>query len=234
MQIEISGIEIEVQKKNIKNLHLVVVPPDGKVRVSAPMHLSDDSIKMFVRTKLSWIKKQQEKFEKQPRQSEREYVSGETLYVFGQQYFLRVMYSYKGNSLVLSGDEAILTVRKESTASQREAFVNEWYRELLKEQVVKLLPKWEEKTGLYCSSWQTKYMITKWGTCNTKTKKIWINLQLAKKPIECLEYVILHELAHLKVKNHNSDFIAILDNHMPFWRETRKMLNDSKLDYMEE
>ena len=234
MQIEISGIEIEVQKKNIKNLHLVVAPPDGKVRVSAPMHLSDDSIKMFVRTKLSWIKKQQEKFEKQPRQSEREYVSGETLYVFGQQYFLRVMYSYKGNSLVLSGDEAILTVRKESTASQREAFVNEWYRELLKEQVVKLLPKWEEKTGLYCSSWQTKYMITKWGTCNTKTKKIWLNLQLAKKPIECLEYVILHELVHLKVKNHNSDFIAILDNHMPFWRETRKMLNDSKLDYMEE
>ena len=234
MQIEISGIEIEVQKKNIKNLHLVVLPPDGKVRVSAPMHLSDDSIKMFVRTKLSWIKKQQEKFEKQPRQSEREYVSGETLYVFGQQYFLRVMYSYKGNSLVLSGDEAILTVRKESTASQREAFVNEWYRELLKEQVVKLLPKWEEKTGLYCSSWQTKYMITKWGTCNTKTKKIWLNLQLAKKPIECLEYVILHELVHLKVKNHNSDFIAILDNHMPFWRETRKMLNDSKLDYMEE
>ena len=234
MQIEISGIEIEVQKKNIKNLHLVVVPPNGKVRVSAPMHLSDDSIKMFVRTKLSWIKKQQDKFAKQPRQSEREYVSGETLYVFGQQYFLRVMYSYKGNSLILSGNEAILTVRKESTASQREAFVNEWYRELLKEQIAKLLPKWEEKTGLYCSSWQTKYMITKWGTCNTSTKKLWFNLQLAKKPIECLEYVILHELAHLKVKNHNSDFIAILDNHMPFWRETRKLLNDSKLDYMEE
>ena len=101
MQIEISGITIEVQKKNIKNLHLVVAPPDGKVRVSAPMHLSDDSIKMFVRTKLGWIKKQQEKFEKQPRQSEREYVSGETLYVLGQQYFLRVEYSYKGNSLVL-------------------------------------------------------------------------------------------------------------------------------------
>ena len=234
MQIEISGIEIEVQKKNIKNLHLVVVPPNGKVRVSAPMHLSNDSIKMFVRTKLSWIKKQQDKFAKQPRQSEREYVSGETLYVFGQQYFLRVMYSYKGNSLILSGNEAILTVRKESTASQREAFVNEWYRELLKEQIAKLLPKWEEKTGLYCSSWQTKYMITKWGTCNTSTKKLWFNLQLAKKPIECLEYVILHELAHLKVKNHNSDFIAILDNHMSFWRETRKLLNDSKLDYMEE
>ena len=130
MQMEISGIKIEVQKKNIKNLHLVVAPPEGKVRVSAPMHLSDESIAMFVRTKLGWIKKQQEKFKKQPRQTEREYVSGETLYVWGQQYFLRVDYSYKGNSLVLEGNEAILTVRKESTASQREAFVNEWYRAL--------------------------------------------------------------------------------------------------------
>ena len=123
---------IDIQKKNIKNIHLVVLPPDGKVRVSAPMHLSDESIAMFVRTKLGWIKKQQEKFAHQPRQSEREFISGETLYVFGKQYFLRVMYSYKGNSLVLNGNEAILTVRKESTARQREAFVNEWYRDLLK------------------------------------------------------------------------------------------------------
>ena len=233
MQIEISGIEIEVQKKNIKNLHLVVAPPDGKVRVSAPMHLSDDSIKMFVRTKLSWIKKQQEKFEKQPRQSEREYVSGETLYVFGQQYFLRVEYSYKGNSLVLSGNEAILTVRKESKPKQREAFVNEWYRALLKEKVETYLPKWESITGLHCDSWQTKYMTTRWGTCNTNTRKIWLNLQLAKKPIECLEYVILHELAHLKVRNHSKDFVAIMDQYMPYWRETKKLLNELKLDYIE-
>ena len=234
MQIEISEIKIEVQKKNIKNLHLVVAPPDGKVRVSAPMHLSDESITMFVRTKLSWIKKQQEKFAKQPRQCEREYVSGETLYVFGQQYFLRVEYSYKGNSLVLEGNEAILTVRKESTAKQREAFVNEWYRSKLKDKIEIYLPKWEKITGLYCDSWQTKYMTTRWGTCNTKTRKIWLNLQLAKKPIECLEYVILHELAHLKVRNHSKDFVAIMDQYMPYWRETKKLLNDSKLDYYEE
>lgn len=231
MQIEISGIEIEVQKKNIKNLHLIVAPPDGRVRVSAPMHLSDDSIKMFVRTKLCWIKKQQEKFEKQPRQSEREYVSGETLYVFGQQYFLRVEYSYKGNSLVLSGNEAILTVRKESTAKQREAYVNEWYRALLKEKIEIYLPKWENITGLYCDSWQTKYMTTRWGTCNTNTRKIWLNLQLAKKPIECLEYVILHELAHLKVRNHSKDFVTIMNQYMPYWREKKQLLNNSLLDY---
>lgn len=232
MNVLISDIQIEIIKKDIKNMHLSVLPPDGKVRVSAPNNLSDESIIMFVKTKLGWIKKQQEKFELQPRQSEREYVSGETLYVWGHQYFLQVEYNQKKNSLVLEGNKAILSVRKESTAKQREKFVNEWYRSLLKTEVAKYLPKWEAITGLYCDSWQSKYMTTKWGTCNTSTRKIWLNLQLAKKPIECLEYVILHELAHLKVKNHGADFVAILDLHMPYWRECKKMLNDSKLDYM--
>lgn len=232
MNVLISDIQIEIIKKDIKNMHLSVLPPDGKVRVSAPNNLSDESIIMFVKTKLGWIKKQQEKFELQPRQSEREYVSGETLYVWGHQYFLQVEYNQKKNSLVLVGNKAILSVRKESTVKQREKFVNEWYRSLLKTEVEKYLPKWEAITGLYCDSWQSKYMTTKWGTCNTSTRKIWLNLQLAKKPVECLEYVILHELAHLKVKNHGPDFVAILDLHMPYWRECKKMLNDSKLDYM--
>lgn len=232
MQIQIADISLEIVKKNIKNIHLSVLPPDGKVRISAPMAMSDDAIIMFVRTKLGWIRKQQAKFEAQPRQSEREYVSGETLYVWGRQYFLQVEYGYKGNALVLDGNKAILTVRKESTAKQREAFVNEWYRGLLKAEVEKYLPKWEKITGLYCSSWQSKYMTTRWGTCNTGTRKIWLNLQLAKKPVECLEYVILHELAHLTVKNHGADFVAILDQYMPYWRELKKQLNDSKLDYL--
>lgn len=232
MQIRIADIPVEIVKKKIKNMHLSVLPPDGKVRISAPMSMSDDAVAMFVRTKLGWIRKQQAKFEAQPRQSEREYVSGETLYVWGRQYFLQVEYSYKGNSLVLDSNRAILTVRKESTTKQREAFVNEWYRSLLKAEVEKYLPKWEKITGLYCSSWQSKYMTTRWGTCNTNTRKIWLNVQLAKKPIECLEYVILHELAHLKVKNHGTDFVAILEQYMPYWRELKKQLNDSTLDYL--
>lgn len=233
MQIVVSNISVEVIRKSIKNMHLSVLPPDGRVRVSAPVRLTDEAITMFVRTKLGWIKKQQEKFQQQPRQSERQYVSGESLYVWGRQYFLQVEYSYKGNSLVFSGDNAILTVRKESTAKQREAFVNEWYREQLKQEVAKYLPKWEKITGLYCSGWQSKYMTTKWGTCNTNTRKIWLNLQLAKKPLECLEYVILHELAHLKVKNHGPEFVAVLDQHMPQWQERKKLLNESKLDFMD-
>lgn len=232
MQIVVSNISVEVIRKNIKNMHLAVLPPDGRVRVSAPTQLTDEAITMFVRTKLGWIKKQQEKFQQQPRQSERQYVSGETLYVWGKQYFLQVEYSYKGNALILSGDKAILTVRKESSPKQRGSFVNEWYRSLLKQEAAKYLPKWEKTTGLYCSSWQSKYMTTKWGTCNPTSKKIWLNIQLAKKPIECLEYVILHELAHLKVHNHGPEFTAILDQYMPYWRDHRRRLNDSTLDYL--
>lgn len=231
MDTEIVGIPVKIIKKDIKNMHLYVKPPDGHVVVSAPRHLPEESILMFVRTRLGWIKKQQEKFLAQPRQTERQFVSGETMYIWGKQYFLQVEYSSKGNALALSGDSAILTVRKESTAKQRENYVNEWYRSQLKKEIEKRLPKWEARTGLHCSSWQTKYMTTKWGTCNTQTGKIWLNLQLAKKPFECLDYVILHELAHLRVRNHGAEFIAILDEHMPYWREIRKLLNDSILDY---
>lgn len=232
MVMFISGIPVEVIKKNIKNLHLAVLPPDGAVRVSAPLSMSDESIQLFVRTRIGWIRKQQERFQQQPRQSERQYVSGETLYVWGKQYFLQVEYSYKGNDLVLSGDKAILTVRKESSAQQRENFVNEWYRQQLKTAIEKYLPKWETITGLHCSSWQTKYMTTRWGTCNTGTRKIWLNLQLAKKSYECLEYVILHELIHLKVRNHGAEFVSLMDYYLPFWREIRKQLNDSTMDYL--
>lgn len=230
--LNISGIPVEVYKKNIKNMHLYVKPPHGTVSVSAPLTMSDEAIERFVRTKVSWIKKQVAKFENQPRQTAREYVSGETLYVWGKQYYLQTEYGNK-NSLVLAGDKAVLTVRKESTVEQRENFVREWYRTLLKEEINKKLPKWESKTGLKASGWQTKYMITRWGTCNTKTGKIWLNLQLAKKTPECLEYVILHELLHLVERKHNDRFISLMDKYMPMWREVKVTLNGQTLDYME-
>lgn len=230
--LSISGIPIEVCKKDIKNMHLYVKPPNGKVMVSAPLAMSDEAIERFVRTKTSWIKKQVAKFDNQPRQSEREYVSGETLYVWGKQYYLQTRFGNK-NSLVLTGDKAVLTVRKESTAEQREGFVREWYRELLKAEVARLLPQWEKTTGLKAKGWQTKYMTTRWGTCNTKTGKIWLNLQLAKKTPECLEYVILHELVHLVEKTHNEHFVSLMDKFMPMWREIKVTLNGQTLDYME-
>ena len=122
-------------------------------------------------------------------------------------------------------------MREESTVKQRENYVREQYRILLKAEIERLLPKWERLTELYCDSWQTKYMLTRWGTCNTEKKKLWLNLQLAQKPIECLEYVILHELLHLKERTHNSDFISCMDLYMKDWRAVRKELNDLRLDY---
>ena len=231
MQVVVNGIAVTVSKKAIKNMHLYVKPPDGNVTISAPLQQSDKSIEIFIRTKLGWIRKQQEKFEQQPRQTEREYVSGEALYVWGRQYYLLVNYSNKGYSLVLNGERAILTVRENSTTEQRAKFVNEWYRRILKAEIERILPKCEQITGLHSAEWQIKYMTTRWGTCNAVSRKLWINLQLAKKTPECLEYVILHELAHLKEKDHNKNFVAMMDNFMPNWREIRKKLNGQILDY---
>jgi predicted metal-dependent hydrolase len=152
--------------------------------------------------------------------------------LWGKQYFLQVDYANR-NSIELSGNTAVLTVRQESTPKRRDNFVREWYRKQLKNEIARLLPKWEAATDLKCDSWQTKYMTSKWGTCNITERKIWLNLQLAKKPVECLEYIILHELIHLRVKNHDADFTALMDKYMPFWREVKKKLNGQILDYME-
>ena len=232
MTLIISGIPVEVCKKNIKNMHLYVKPPNGNVTVSAPLSMNDGAIERFVRTRVSWIKKQVGKFDDQPRHSEREYVSGETLYVWGRHYYVQTEYGNR-NSLVLSGDKAVLTVRKESTAEQRDKFVREWYRKLLKAEITRVLPKWEQFTGLKCAGWQTKYMTTRWGTCSATTRKIWLNLQLAKKTPECLEYIILHELVHLVEKHHDERFVSLMDKYMPMWREVKVTLNGQTLDYME-
>jgi len=234
MQITVSGIPVEVCKKSIKNMHLYVKPPAGKVIVSAPLGMSDRAIEHFVRTKLAWVKTQINNFAVQPRQSERQYVSGESFYVWGKQYFLQVNYTTGKNTLALSGDKATLAVHKGSGAKQRDNFVKEWYRGILKEEIARLLPKWEKLTGIKCAGWQTKYMTTRWGTCNVAKRKIWLNLQLAKKTPECLEYIILHELLHLVEKKHNERFAALMDQYMPYWREIKNKLNGQILDYLEE
>lgn len=212
-------------------MHLYVKPPYGKVCVSAPHSVKNQTIEMFIRTRISWIKRQIEKFENQERQTKREYISGETLYVWGKKYYLQLEYGNK-NSITVLGNKAIFRVSKNSNMMSRERFVREWYRSLLKTEVERILPKWEKITGLIPSNWQTKYMTTRWGSCNTATKKIWLNVQLAKKTPECLEYVILHELIHLEEKNHNDRFISLMDKYMPMWREIKNSLNTQILDYM--
>ena len=205
MTIVISGIPIDIHKKNIKNMHLQVKPPEGHVVISAPASIDDKAIEICARTNLIWIKKQIEKFQHQARSTKRQYVSGETLFIWGKQYYLSFQPNSQKNGFEIKGDKVILSMREESTVKQRENYVRE---------------------QLYCDSWQTKYMLTRWGTCNTEKKKLWFNLQLAQKPIECLEYVILHELLHLKERTHNSVFISYMDLYMKDWRAVRKELND--------
>ena len=221
----IGSVELSVTRKPIKNIYIYVKPPDGRVEVSAPVGMSRAALESFVRSKLAWIRRQQEKLKDRRPPEPRAYVTGETLLIWGRPYRLRVEHGGRGNSLVTDGDTAVLTVRGSSTPQQRERFVKEWYRSILMAEIARLLPKWESVTGLHPSGWQTKDMTTRWGTCNLKTRKIWLNLQLAKKPPECLEYVILHELAHLRVKDHGKRFEALLNRYMPDWRAVRGRLN---------
>ena len=233
MRIVISGIPIDVQKKNIKNMHLQVKPPDGHVVISAPLSVDDKAIEAYARTQLGFIKRSIAQFRGQSRASKRQYVSGETMYIWGKQYFLVFKPNNQKNSLEIQNQNIILSMSAKSTVKQRDAYVKEEYRKILKEEIEKRLPKWEVQTGLKCNSWQTKYMVTKWGACSTDKKKLWFNLQLAQKQYACLDYIILHELTHLLTRKHDAIFIAHMDRYMPNWREVRKELNDSRLDYYE-
>jgi len=231
MQIVISGIPIDVQKKNIKNMHLYVKPPDGHVMISAPSTMDDAVIEAYARTNLSWIKAQIKKYQEQPRSGKRQYISGETIYIWGKQYFIKFLPNSRNNSFEIRGNQVILSMNSESTVRQRENYVREQYRAMLKQEIERLLPKWEQITELHCEGWQTKYMVTRWATCNIEQKMLWFNLQLAQKPIECLEFVILHELIHLRNRKHDAAFTACMDLYMPNWREIRDELNKRKLDY---
>ena len=225
MRIVIDEIEIQVTKKNVKNMNLYVKPPDGRVVMSVPYKISDEKIESFVRKNLAWIRERQKHFAQLPQQTAMQYETGDTIYVWGKQYQLQVVYANKKNTMVLGEKTAILTVREDSTAEQREKFVTEWYRSILKSEIETLLAKWETVTGLHADSWQIKKMKTKWGTCNVRTRKLWFSLQLAKLKTECLDYVVLHELLHLEVPNHGADYAAMLDYYMPNWRVIHQQLN---------
>lgn len=233
MQITVSGIDVLVEKKNIKNMHLYVKPPLGKVSVSSPISISEKSIENFVRLNLGWIKKQQEKYINQPRKTVRQYISGETYYIWTKQYFLEFQPSNK-RYFKIDGSKILLGMKQKATVQQREKFVREEYRKILADQLIRLIPKWEAISGLYCDSWNIKYMLTRWGSCNSSAKRIWINLQMVEKPLECLEYVILHELVHLKVRNHGNDFIEEMNKYMPDWKSRKEILNNQILDNYKE
>lgn len=229
-QITVSEISIEVVRKKIKNLHIGVYPPDGRVRVAAPTRMSLDSIRLAVVGKLGWIKKHQLKFANQERQSPGEYVTGETHYFQGKRYRLNVLYQPGPASVAILKHGTIeLHIPKGIDAARRERVLYEWYRCRLKEQVPELLEKWEQVIGVQSADWGVKRMKTRWGTCNIKARRIWLNLELIKKPIHCLEYIIVHELVHLLERLHNDRFTALMDKFLPLWRSYREELNQSPL-----
>jgi predicted metal-dependent hydrolase len=197
-QIRVSGVPVEIVRKGIKNLHLGVYPPRGRVRVAAPLRVSDAAVRLAVVGKLGWIKRQRARFEAQPRQSDREMVSGESHYFLGQRYRLRVV-TYAGPAKVMARNKSVieLHVRRESSAEQRERVLQRWYRQQLKQLIPPLLEKWQPVLGVQANEWAIKKMKTKWGACNVKVRRIWLNLELAKKPVQCLEYIVVHELLHL-------------------------------------
>lgn len=229
MEIIVNGIEVDVQKKNIKNIHLSVLPPNGKVRLSVPLDTKDNVINAFIRTRISWIKEQQESFSNQLRQTEREYVSGETVYLFGNQYFLKVIHSNK-NSISIEGKTIIMAVRNNTTIKSKEKLMNDWYRDLLKPQIEKRLKSLNEITGEQPNVWQIQIMKTKWGSCNPDKKRLLFNLQLAKKPYECIDFVVTHEFCHLFDRTHGKIFVSKMDELLPRWRELKTLLNNYILD----
>ena len=229
--IILNNIEIQVTKKKIKNLHLSVMPPNGSVKISAPIEVSDDAIIAFASSRLGWIKAQIATFENHERESKREYVSGESFYLFGRRYLLNVIHTNK-NKIEIQNDRIILGLKKNTTNDQKINFVTNWYRNELRKELKKLLEIWQTRTRLIPVSWQIKDMKTKWGSCTKNKGKLWFNLQLAKKPIDCIEYVVLHELIHLKVEKHNNEFKNLMQQYMPNWQERKSTLNNFILDYI--
>lgn len=221
-----SNLSIDVVRKDIKNMHLAVYPPTGRVRIAAPLRVNDEAVKLFAISKISWIRKHQRNFEAQDRQAPRQYKERESHYFLGKRYLLKITEHDAPAKVELRTKTYIdLFVRPNTTTEQKQTILNEWYRTELKKLIQPLIDKWQQQIGVTVADWQVKQMKTKWGTCNIEKKRIWLNLELAKKPIHCLEYIIVHELIHLLERLHNDRFLSLMEKHMPQWKFYREELN---------
>lgn len=228
--IEVSGIPVEIRRKAIKNLHVGVYPPDGKVRVAAPPHLDDEAVRLAIVSRLCWIRRQQQGFARQARESVREMVTGESHYFGGRRYRLDVL-EQSGNPRVRVVNNSILElqVRPGADRAARQQMLDRWYRRQLKARIPKLLAAWEPVVGVVVSDCRIKRMKTRWGSCNIEARRVWLNLELAKKSPRCLEYILVHEMVHLLERHHNERFRALMDQCMPDWRLRKDELNEMPL-----
>lgn len=232
--LQLGSVEALIVRKSVKNLHLSVLPPDGWVRITAPQNMNDDAIRTLIALRLPWIKKQQAKFSGQQRQTKRDYVGGESHYFLGKRYKLEVVYKDEPSKVTMKGkSKIVLQCRPKATTKKRQEIMANWYREELHSVVDELITKWQKKVGVKVSSWNIKQMKTRWGTCNHEKAKILLNLELAKKPIACIEYVVVHELVHLIEKKHSEKFVALVAKYISKWKSLKDELNRFTLSYDE-
>jgi predicted metal-dependent hydrolase len=229
MKIELGDIAVEVVKKDIKNVHLSVYPPVGRVKISAPLRMKLETIRVYAISKLGWIKQQQKKLRGQERETSREYLDRESHYVWGKRYLLQIIERDATPKLELKHRKIVLRVRPGIREDKKQAIVDEWYRAELRKAVVVLIGKWEPLMGVKVGRIFVQKMKTKWGSCNAPSKSIRLNTELAKKPPECLEYIIVHEMVHLIVRRHDDVFSSLMDRYLPNWRLTRQKLNAEPL-----
>jgi predicted metal-dependent hydrolase len=224
-RIQLGDIALDVVRKDIKNVHLSVHPPTGRVRIAAPRRMSLNTVRVFAIAKLPWIKRQQQKLRQQERESPREYLDRESHYLWGKRYLMQVIEAHQPPSVELSHRRMILRLRPGTNISKKEAILEDWQREQLRSAIPPLIEKWERIIGVRVQRFFVQRMKTKWGSCNHRAGSIRLNTDLARKPRECLEYIVVHEMVHLREPTHNASFIALMDRFMPTWQSVREALN---------
>jgi predicted metal-dependent hydrolase len=232
-RLKLGEIMVEVVQKDIKNVHLSVYPPHGRVKISAPSRMSADTIRVFAISKIGWIKQQQTKLRGQEREAPREYLDRESHYVWGKRYLLKLIESDSPPAITLKPRWMVMSVRPGTDDTKKRTILEDWYREQIKQAVPPLLAKWEPVLGVRVERFFVQRMKTKWGSCSPERHGIRLNTELARKPPECLEYIVVHEMAHLIVRRHNDKFGSLLAGCLPHWRQLRQMLNGAPLPHAE-
>ena len=231
--MEIGDISIEVEFKDIKNIHLSVHPPTGRVRIAAPERMNLEIVRLYAISKINWIRKHQKNFNAQERETPREYLDIESHYVWGHRYLLKIVEEKKPPKIELIHKQMVLTIRPGTDQEKRESIVSAWYRDEIRKKAAPIFEKWEEILGVKVNKIIVRWMKTKWGSCNPKSRNIHLNTELAKKPEACLEYIIIHELIHLVEPYHNANFVLLMGKYLPHWKQIRDELNRAPLGHVD-
>ena len=223
--MQVDDFSVKIMRKQVKHLHLKIHPPEGQVSITVPVMLDDESVRLAVIGRLDWIKQKIKRFVNQPKQSAKEFITGESHDYLGKSYLLKVSYTAHKPYVELKDNQLILRIKRQTNQELRERLLTEWYRQEMKKLVPGIIQKWETISGLKVGTYGIKRMKTRWGSCNPRHKRIWLNLELIKKPMHCLEYVVVHEIVHFLEPNHGHKFKAHMDRLMPQWREHKAELN---------